>query len=102
MKKDAWKKQDASPYYDYRLIQRMSRLLHTFRGADGSAAGNIQASSARQREEILIRKLKRVLLEGALKSNLGGVENVSLYSKSYHGTKQVVENYVMEGMPSFL
>jgi hypothetical protein len=44
-----------------------------------------------------VRKLKRTLLDGAVKSNLGGVENVLLYSKTYHGTKVAVEDYVVEG-----
>jgi hypothetical protein len=47
---------------------------------------------------IAIRKLKRSLLEGAVKSNLGGVENAVLYSKTYHGTKQAIEDYVQEGI----
>jgi hypothetical protein len=31
MKKDAWKRQDDCPYYDYRLIRRITRLLAAYR-----------------------------------------------------------------------
>jgi hypothetical protein len=35
MNKDAWKQQDESPFYDYRLIRRVTRMLCNYRTVIG-------------------------------------------------------------------
>lgn len=90
MKKDAWKQQQASAFYDHRLIQRMNRLMSSYRAA-------IEADS---RNPVPVQRLKRALLDGSARSNLGGVENIFLYTKTYHGTKELVEEYVQDVIKS--
>ncbi|KAF9353810.1 hypothetical protein BGX26_008423 [Mortierella sp. AD094] len=77
MKKDEWKNDPDFGYYDYHLLSRVNRNLHLAREANR------------------IDELKDHL-QGVVKSNFGGVENARLYSHTYHGTKQPVENYVQE------
>lgn len=43
-----------------------------------------------------LSRLKEVLLQGGVKSNLGGVENDWLYKQTYFGTKALVENFYEE------
>jgi hypothetical protein len=88
MGKDRWKMQDECAYYDYRLIKRMIRLMRSFRLLYETDSSNDAA----------LLRLRRVMLEGALKRNLGGVENYRLYSHTHHGTKEVIDNYVHEGL----
>ncbi|KAF8962808.1 hypothetical protein BGZ46_001101 [Entomortierella lignicola] len=77
MKKDEWKNDPDFGYYDYHLLTRVNKNLRLAREANR------------------IDELKDHL-QGVVKSNFGGVENARLYSHTYHGTKQPVENYVQE------
>jgi hypothetical protein len=80
---DSWKQQNKSPFYDFRLIQRVCALLEQYR----LAAVDLKIKAAYMR-------LQNYMLDGALKANLGGVENPSLYSRTYLGTKSSIEQYV--------
>lgn len=40
----------------------------------------------------------RTILEVALRSNFAGVESFRLYSETFYGTKELVEEYVDEGL----
>ncbi|KNE57734.1 hypothetical protein AMAG_04592 [Allomyces macrogynus ATCC 38327] len=71
-----WRHVAASPDYNYTLIASVVAQLRRYR-ADPA-------------------KLRDVLLESACKSDLGGVENVRLYSQSYVGTKRLVHEYIDE------
>ncbi|KNC97765.1 uncharacterized protein SPPG_06765 [Spizellomyces punctatus DAOM BR117] len=101
----AWKAEEFCPYYDVDLIHRTVRRLRRHRLSIISA--NRAISDARKRGEnsdILdketrasaTRGIQKILQHGACKSNFGGVENESLYSHSYLGTKVLVEEYVGE------
>ncbi|RKP08661.1 acyl transferase/acyl hydrolase/lysophospholipase, partial [Thamnocephalis sphaerospora] len=75
---DAWKRDPADPVYDWRLIRKQARLLRDLR-AQGEPG---------------VYRLLETLTSGAVKSNLGGCENARLYSRTYFGTKDVIEDYV--------
>ena len=77
-KKDAWKAQLESPFYDAPLVRYVTRNLR------------------RQMAEGRVGDLLQSLLT-ACKNNLGGVENEQLYSHTYVGTKQAVQEYVEQG-----
>jgi hypothetical protein len=47
-----------------------------------------------------VPRLVDALLSGAMRSNLGGSENPRLYSRTYYGTKDVLEDYVQQGKQS--
>ncbi|WFD45346.1 hypothetical protein MPSI1_004028 [Malassezia psittaci] len=74
---NAWKEKDASAYYDWRIIQRVVAALRV----------------TREKEDVnaLIG-----VLNLCLKNNFAGIENFSLYSQSFHGTKHLVEQYYQE------
>ncbi|ORX88755.1 patatin-domain-containing protein [Basidiobolus meristosporus CBS 931.73] len=78
LKKDDWKEQTPYHYYDYKLITKLSIRLKKLR-----EKGDEQ-------------QLRELLLQGAVKSNVGGCENVRLYSNTYYGTKKVVEDFLDE------
>lgn len=73
---DAWKTRLDSLDHDMDAVSRTARRLDRYRA----------------RNDLV--KLQDVLLHGALKPNHGGVENTSLYSHTFYGTKQDVEHYV--------
>mgnify|MGYP001565870328 CR=1 FL=1 len=43
----------------------------------------------------------RAVLEVCLRSNFGGTESVRLYSETFYGTKELVEEYCDEGSSAF-
>ncbi|KTW32442.1 uncharacterized protein T551_00532 [Pneumocystis jirovecii RU7] len=74
---DKWMEDPQFDYYDYQLINKVLKLLRTYREND-----NVEA-------------LKGVL-ETCVRSNFGGIENPRLYSQTYFGTKYLVDGYVTE------
>ncbi|KAI3658665.1 hypothetical protein MP638_006729 [Amoeboaphelidium occidentale] len=105
---DKWKKQDESVYYDYRLIRRLVRLLNSYRmqhsEQSSTVGGNVIVSPVSSQESPLNHSsvsfdapdLVRVLLDAALKHNIGGVENLAIYNKTFYGTKELVETFTDE------
>lgn len=41
----------------------------------------------------------KALIEACVKNNFVGVENSRLYSQTYYGTKNLVQNFIDEGKP---
>lgn len=80
-KYDEWKKEIPFGYYDYSLLKKVNRDLKSLRQEETNE--NLQ-------------KLKN-LLQDCVKNNYAGVENTRLYSHSYYGTKNIIEEYVDEG-----
>jgi TAG lipase/steryl ester hydrolase/phospholipase A2/LPA acyltransferase len=74
---DEWKTTDASPLYDYKLIQR--RLAQILGAREGG----------------YVRRLMFLLQEG-LHGNLGNLSNPLLYECTRFGTKRLVERYLDE------
>lgn len=74
---EEWKHVDASPLYDYKLIQRrLSQILAA-------------------REGGFVRRLIFTLQEG-LHGNLGNISNPLLYRFTRFGTKRLIEHYLDE------
>lgn len=74
---DEWKENNSSPFYDWRLVQR---IVYAIRG---------------------FRKSKDVhglmgVLNLCLKHGFAGMENRSLYSQSFYGTKRLIEEFYEE------
>ncbi|GAA5981920.1 hypothetical protein JCM11641_001942 [Rhodosporidiobolus odoratus] len=72
-----WKKTPQNAYYDAPLVRRVLRALKDLRekdDAEGVAA----------------------VLHAVLRSNFAGTESFRLYSETYYGTKEVVQEYVDE------
>ncbi len=74
---EEWKLTDASPHYDYKLIQRrLAQILGAREGAN-------------------LRRLMFILQEG-LHGNLGNISSPMLYRFTRFGTKRLVEHYLDE------
>lgn len=92
---DKWKEEDDFAYYDHKTIRRVLASLRKQRrrveaeekfGEEGS--GNYKT---RPVEEL------RSLVEACVKNNFVGVESSRLYSQTYYGTKNVVQDFIDEG-----
>ncbi|KAL7753735.1 hypothetical protein RI367_000666 [Sorochytrium milnesiophthora] len=84
LKKTSWQETPASGYYDYKLIANLTRRLKKARLAGDTT------------------KLRDLCTESACKSNIGGIENIWLYSHTYFGTKRLIEDYLQEVKDSLL
>ncbi|RKO97461.1 hypothetical protein CXG81DRAFT_11923 [Caulochytrium protostelioides] len=74
---DAWRYEDACPYYDVELVEKTVRRIRRYRL-------ELETNATLSPEE------------RAYASNLGGIENEALYSHTYFGSKLQVERYVSE------
>ncbi|KAI5476279.1 patatin-like phospholipase domain containing protein [Pseudohyphozyma bogoriensis] len=70
-----WKRSPPFAYYDSALIRKVVRSLRELREKDDYEG-------------------VRTVLEVALRSNFAGVESFRLYSETFYGTKELVEDYV--------
>lgn len=92
---DAWKKVDDYAYYDSKTVKRamgqMSRLRAKAEKCENSASrGGPTDEDPKDVEEL------RSLVEACVKNNNFGFENPRLYSESYYGTKDLVQQFVDE------
>lgn len=99
-----WKEENEYAYYDSKTVRRVWEQIRKLRraaelqeanegGAPVQSNGNAKASSDGKQA---INELK-VMIEACVKSNFVGVENPRLYSETYYGTKNLVQNFVDEG-----
>ncbi|CAO3617572.1 unnamed protein product [Cunninghamella echinulata] len=77
LRNDKWKKQPKSKLYDYKLIS--SRLDHLRNAREANDA-----------------KTMTYILRGGLLRNFGGISDRRLFSHSYYGTKDLIEDYMNE------
>jgi predicted acylesterase/phospholipase RssA len=87
---DSWKTQAEYAYYDHQTVKRVTAQLSGLRSrveleavAETNGAGGARA----------IDELK-ALLENCIKNNFVGVENPRLYSETYYGTKDLVQEFI--------
>ncbi|KAI9870655.1 MAG: hypothetical protein M1830_003991 [Pleopsidium flavum] len=89
---DVWKETDDYAYYDSSTIRRVSGELKKLRSeAEISENGDINGVG----ESKAIEELRR-LLEACVKNNFAGIENPRLYSETYYGTKELVQDFLGE------
>ncbi|KAL2007859.1 hypothetical protein VTN00DRAFT_7841 [Thermoascus crustaceus] len=89
---EKWKKQDEYAYYDHLTINKVVAQLKKVRREAEKELQNGRASSS---DVPAIEEL-RSLLEACVKNNFVGVENPRLYSETYSGTKDLVQEYIDE------
>ncbi|KAI0236886.1 hypothetical protein L0F63_001310 [Massospora cicadina] len=82
MQKDAWRRQPKMAYYDYALVADLLKQVAGFRR--GSK----------------VHRLMEILLQAGLRNNVGNIDSVRLYSNTFYGTKQVVEDFLNEVVES--
>lgn len=95
---DEWKEENEFAYYDSKTVERVYEQLRKCRAkAEKAEAGEVVTGNgqAGDKDRRYVEDL-RLLIEACVKNNFVGLENPRLYSQSYYGTKNLVQNYVDE------
>lgn len=98
----AWKEKNEFAYYDWKTVRRVWDSMKKSRERAEAIEKRISAGESveheeRQEGEKAVEALT-ALLAACVKNNFVGVENPRLYSQTYYGTKNLVQNHVDEGM----
>ena len=89
---DTWKEDNEYAYYDDRTIRRVMESLKKLRlQSEREEQGNRNGVGGQRPVDDLSG-----LLENCVKHNFAGFENPRLYSETYYGTKNLVQQYVDE------
>lgn len=98
---EKWKEEDEYAYYDHktvrRVLEQMKRCRRRIESASGSNGSTSSSSGSGAGAEKAVEDLK-ALVEACVKNNFVGVENSRLYSQTYYGTKNLVQEFIDEGM----
>jgi Domain of unknown function (DUF3336) len=89
---EEWKETDEYAYYDYKTIGRVLEQMKNLRILATEEENGEPNGVGGQRA---IEKLNS-LVEASVKNNFVGVENPRLYSQTYYGTKDLVQEFVDE------
>ncbi|KAI9738113.1 MAG: hypothetical protein M1818_005541 [Claussenomyces sp. TS43310] len=92
---EEWKRAPAYAYYDDKTVRRVLDHMRRARRRvenDETQEGNGIADGAKTKP---IEELKS-LIEACVKDNFAGVENPRLYSQTYYGTKDLVQDFTDE------
>jgi predicted acylesterase/phospholipase RssA len=89
---EQWKEMDEYAYYDHVTIRKVKEQLKTLREKveDEEKNGRQRIGGTRAIDDL------RALLEVSIKYNFAGFENSRLYSETYYGTKNLVQEFIEE------
>ncbi|OBT44257.1 hypothetical protein VE00_05427 [Pseudogymnoascus sp. WSF 3629] len=90
---DKWKEDDEFAYYDHKTIRRVLDSLRRQRRraeAEEGLEGGSSKYGTRPIEEL------KTLVQACVKNNFVGVESNRLYSQTYFGTKNLVQEFIDE------
>ncbi|KAI1840797.1 hypothetical protein JX266_013004 [Neoarthrinium moseri] len=98
-----WREENEYAYYDSKTVRRVWEQIRKLRqeaeALETQKTGPLGVSNGAKNtaagEKPPIEELK-ALIEACVKSNFVGVENARLYSETYYGTKNLVQNFVDE------
>lgn len=96
---DKWKEEDAYAYYDHKTVRRVLDQIRRCRRKIEEEAKNGTDVNRTGKRSKAVDDLK-ALIEACVKNNFVGVENSRLYSQTYYGTKDLVQQFIDEGMVS--
>jgi hypothetical protein len=96
LRNDRWKDVDEYAYYDHKTVKRVLEQIRRCRRKIEDEEKNQDEKSGRTGPSKAIEDLK-ALIEACVKNNFVGVENSRLYSQTYYGTKNLVQDFVDEG-----
>lgn len=101
---DAWKADEAFAYYDYKTIKKAARDMSKIRqrAEEEARRGQAETNGDKDMKGAMAVDELRNLVELCVKSNFGGIESFRLYSQTYYGTKERVQEFVEEGIVSRL
>ncbi|KAK4157907.1 hypothetical protein C8A00DRAFT_29135 [Chaetomidium leptoderma] len=86
-----WKEVDDFAYYDSKTVKRVLGEMKRNRRRAEKGEGEEGTEETKKATEDL-----KVLIEACVKNNFAGVENPRLYSQTYYGTKNLVQNFTDE------
>ena len=91
-----WKEENEFAYYDSKTVRRVWDQMRRCRlkAEDGERDGEEAVGDGKAKKAV--EDLK-ALVEACAKNNFVGIENPRLYSQTYYGTKNLVQNFVDEG-----
>ena len=89
---EKWKEIDEYAYYDHLTINKVVAQLKKVRGEVESELRSYNPSSS----DLTATEELRSLLEACVKNNFAGIENPRIYSETYSGTKDLVQEYIDE------
>ncbi|KAB5558663.1 lipase [Coniochaeta sp. 2T2.1] len=96
---EEWKQENEFAYYDSVTVRRVWEQMRKCRAkaerVESTLGAVTNGESAEERERKDVEDLK-ALIEACVKNNFVGVENPRLYSQTYYGTKNLVQNFVDE------
>ncbi|KAL5612744.1 hypothetical protein BROUX41_004171 [Berkeleyomyces rouxiae] len=84
-----WKQDDKFAYYDSATVRKAYTQLKKLRPL-------AEQADAKGKKESLAANELAALLQSCVKNNFSGVENTRLYSQTYHGTKNLVQDFLDE------
>ncbi|KAI2708296.1 hypothetical protein CBS147332_6357 [Penicillium roqueforti] len=89
---EKWKKTDEYAYYDHLTVNKVVSQLKQLRKKVEWEMENGRIGSS----EVPAIEDLQALLEACVKNNFSGVENPRIYSETYSGTKELVQEYIDE------
>jgi hypothetical protein len=96
---DTWKKKPDYAYYDSKTVRRVHEQLVKLRQRAESDENGRSDEKLADGQPRAVEDL-RALLEACIKNNFCGFENPRLYSETYYGTKDAVQDFVNEAEAS--
>ncbi|CAK7205559.1 hypothetical protein SEUCBS139899_008336 [Sporothrix eucalyptigena] len=90
---DKWQEENEFAFYDFRTVRRVADQLRRCRARAEAAEATPGSKN--------VGDLK-ALVEACVKNNFAGIENRHLYSRTYYGTKNLVQSFVDEVERSLL
>lgn len=90
--RQSWKEEDDYAYYDSKTVSRVFEQMKKTRARAEEQEGKTKRTDGGKAVDEL-----RALIEACVKNNFVGVENSRLYSQTYYGTKNLVQNFLDEG-----
>jgi hypothetical protein len=95
-----WKEENHFAYYDSKTVKSVAEQMKRCRlKAEAAEVADNRRRNAGNGNVKAVADL-RALVEACVKNNFVGVENPRLYSQTYYGTKNLVQNFVDEGPSS--
>ncbi|KAI5801217.1 acyl transferase/acyl hydrolase/lysophospholipase [Geopyxis carbonaria] len=88
---DKWKEEEEFAYYDHATVKKLVKNLRRVRArAETATEAGEEEQAATAAQEL------RGLLEMCVKNNFAGIESARMYSQTYYGTKNPVQDFVDE------
>lgn len=96
---DIWKEKPEYAYYDSKTIKRVhEQMVRLRQRAESDENGKTDAKSIEGKNKAVDDL--RALMEACMKNNFVGFENPRLYSETYFGTKDLVQDFIDESAAS--